>query len=369
MTTSKLTLTALLTVLAFSTSAQLGKMVKNKVKEKVQETVTESTGVSTTETSEEVESPEEISDLEEGDIITYNGVKFKMASSPKDYNFSDDLGISGYYHFSQYVLRTPSSHFDSDPGTIFEGMNINYNPKDYSLQAHFSKEDSNYAVIPEYHRKSADKGNLLFQFGMQGGPQGFFNVEAIILEPGVILFGANVYHKNDEVGHQWMNNITPEIFFIAAKDTSKIKNYEKNPEYTSKIVFEKFDALKRVSEAQEIEEAKPLPTEGMKDAQLKGEAKNLITKTALAYGWKETVQYAYVNSTDWEIEHHPLTGIPLKRVAKCIVVMKTPDGNYKREGFYIAQDYAGGGNYAGTYMLYNDQRIYYVKPAEAFKYQ
>ena len=79
--------------------------------------------------------------------------------------------------------------------------------------------------------------------------------------------------------------------------------------------------------------------------------------------------YAYVTSTDWEIKKHPFTGATLKRVAKAIVVMKTPQGNYKREGFYIAQDYVGEGNFGKTYMLYNDQRIYYVNPTDAMKYK
>lgn len=48
--------------------------------------------------------------------------------------------------------------------------------------------------------------------------------------------------------------------------------------------------------------------------------------------------------------------------------MKTPDGNYKREGFFIAQKYNGSG-YGKSYMLMNDQRIYYVKKEEAFKYK
>ena len=165
-----------------------------------------------------------------------------------------------------------------------------------------------------------------------------------------------------------MNDAQPQSFVIAAKDTSKFKEYQNEPEYTSKVVFEKFDALRRVWKEKEIKEARPLPAEGMTDAKLKSESFALIKKTAEAYQWKETVQYSYITSTDWETRVSLLTGKPLTRSIKCIVVMKTPDGNYKREGFYIGQKYTGTG-WGSTHMLYNDQLIYYVNPADAMKYK
>ncbi len=281
---------------------------------------------------------------------------------------SDRIDFSGVYYLNTLGLVMPSSHFSSDTIKAFTGFTIDYSPDEYTMNIYWEKDRVNNAVILDRYQKSADKGNVMFQMGMLGGPESFYNAECVLLEPGVFLIGANVYHKNDEVGHQWMNDVQPQSFVIASKDTSKFRDYNSNPEYTSKVVFERFDALRRVWKQGEIEDAKPLPAEGMKDAKLKAEALSFIKKTADAYGWKETVEYAYITSTDWDVRMSALTGKPLTRSLKCIVVMKTPDGNYKREGFYIGQKYTGSA-FGSTYMLYNDQRIYYVNPKEAFKYK
>jgi hypothetical protein len=284
-------------------------------------------------------------------------------------NYTDRIQLSGFYYLNKFLSIPPANHFSSDTLKLFGGFSIDYNPDLHTMQVHFSSTDSNYAMIPEEHVASSDKGNVLFKFGMQGGPEELYNVECLVLEPGVILLGANVYHKNDEIGHQWMNNITPEFFYIAARDTAKFKEYQTNPEYTSKVVFEKFDRLREVRLGQAIKDAKPLPKQGMTDPKLKADALDLIQRTATAYQWKEKVEYAYIVSTEWEIRRHPITDVPLKRIVKAIVVMQTPQGNYKREGFYVAQDYTGNGNYGQTYMLYNDQRIYYVNPNDAMQYK
>lgn len=295
-----------------------------------------------------------------------NGQMIIKGNYKKDVN--DPINFSGFYYLNTYGLVAPSSHFSKDTLKAYGGFTIEYSPENYNMNIYWEEKMINNAVILEQYKKSADKGNLMFQMGMLGGPESFFNANCLLLEPGVILIGANVYHKNDTEGHKWMNNIQPEAFIIAAKDTSKFKYYQKNPEHTSKVVFEKFDALRRVWKQGEIEDAKPLPAEGMKNVTLKNEALALIKKTATAYNWKETIEYAYVTSTDWDVEVSLISGKPIRRTAKCIVVMKTPQGNYKREGFYIAQKYEGSA-YGKTHMLYNDQRIYYVNPKDALKYK
>lgn len=283
-------------------------------------------------------------------------------------DFTDRINFSGFYYLNSYAVVAPSNHFSSDTAKFYGGFSIEYSPEKHNMQVHWEDGIANYAMVPEKYEKSADKGNVMFQFGMQGGPESYYNAECLLLEPGVILIGAYVYHKNDEVGHQWMNDAKPTSFVIAAKDTSKFRDYQTNPEYTSKVVFEKFDALRRVWKQGEIEDARPLPTEGMKNETLKSEALALIQKTASAYQWKETVEYAYITSTEWDTRVSALTGKLLTRSLKCIVVMKTPDGNYKREGFYIGQKHNGSA-WGNTYMLYNDQFIYYVNPKDAFKYK
>lgn len=361
-------------VFATYSQAQIKSVVKNKFKEKVKN----SDGVNNNESpvlnSVKKLSTYTIEEIDANPYVNYDRVVVTentpiIFKGVYQNDYKDDINFSGFYYLNSMAIVSPSNHFSSDTTKAYAGFSINYAQDKHTMQVYWEASDSNYAMVPERYHSSADKGNVMFQMGMTGGPESYFNAECLLLEPGVILIGAYVYHKNDEEGHAWMNNITPEFFVIAAKDTSKFKEYQSNPEYTSKIVFEKYDALRAAWKNQEIKEAKPLPQEGMKDVKLKADALALIKRTAAGYKWKEEVQYAYINSTEWEIKRHPITGVPLKRIAKAIVVMKTPQGNYKREGFYIAQNYDGTGSYGGTYMLYNDQRIYYVNPKDAFKYK
>lgn len=363
---------AMLTLLLMSSALTLNAQFKDAVKNKVRSKLDNSSKVNVSgEKGQEVITLEELNAKpyckQDRILATDNGpIIFKKVYQE---DFKDAIDFSGFYYLNSYAFVQPSSHFSSDTVKAYGGFSIDYSQDKHTMQVYWSKSDANYAMVPDQYKTSADKGNVMFQMGMTGGPESYFNAKCLVLEPGVILVGANVYHKNDNEGHAWMNNITPEGFVIAAKDTTKFKEYQSNIEYTSKVVFEKFDALRAAWKNQQISDAKPLPSEGMKNAKLKSEALSLINRTAKGYKWKEEVLYAYIESTVWDIKKHPLSGLPLKRIAKAIVVMKTPKGNYKREGFYIAQNYDGTGSYGNTYMLYNDQKIYFVKPSEAMKYK
>lgn len=366
---------SILLIAAFLMSSMVANaQFKNLLKTKVKDNIKNLSGGTTTKSNQKTVQRVTLEELNETPysdedriLMSDNGPLIFKGTYRQD--FKDDIDFSGFYYLNSYAIVPPANHFSRDTTKAYGGFSIEYAQDKHTMQIHWSNSDANYAMIPDQYKTSADKGNVLFKMGMTGGPESYFNAECLVLEPGVILIGANVYRKNDKEGHAWMNNITPETFIIAAKDTSKFKEYQANPTYTSKVVFEKFDALWATWQNQEIKEAKPLPSEGMKITQLKNDATALIKKTAQAYHWKEEVLYAYINSTDWEIKRHPITNVPLKRIVKAIVVMKTPQGNYKREGFYIAQNYTGHENYGKTYMLYNDQRIYYVNPKDAFLYK
>ncbi|MDV7187892.1 hypothetical protein R3X25_11425 [Lutibacter sp. TH_r2] len=178
-----------------------------------------------------------------GQLYVLNRTKYKKLPA-FDGGFLDTKELSGYYHLSKYFVRNPSSHFDSNPGDIYEGFSIEYNPATYELTAYFSPNQKRYGVVPEHYRKSADKGNIQFQFGMGGGPE-WTNTNVLLLEPGVLLIGAEVYHKNNNEGHKWMNNTQPKEFVIAAKDPEKIKKYYKNIALTEQVTFGKFDELRK----------------------------------------------------------------------------------------------------------------------------
>ncbi len=298
----------------------------------------------------EIPSPIESSEndkFQDNQIYVLNRTKFKKLPA-YDGGFSDKMELSGYYHLSQYFVRNPSSHFDSNPGDIYEGFSIEYDPASYQLNAYFSPNQKRYGVVPEKYRKSADKGNIQFQFGMGGGPE-WTNANVLLLEPGVLLIGAEVYHKNNNEGHKWMNNAQPKQFVIAAKNPEKIKKYYKNPELTSQTTFAKFDDLRKDWLGAKLNSV-TMPAKGSFD-------KNSAIKSAAVKGLNKYYgemsmknMYQYLTSDRWSTVKHKITGVPLYQWAVGAVVQKNSDGQCMLQQFIVRRDYLGGGNYGNPFF-------------------
>ena len=296
----------------------------------------------------QIPSPIESNDddkFKDNQIYVLNRIKFKKLPA-YDGGFSDDKGLSGYYHLSQYFVRGPSSHFDSKPGDIYEGFSIDYDPKTYQLNAYFSVDQKRYGVVPEHYRKSADKGNIQFQFGMGGGPE-WTNANVLVLEPGVLLIGAEVYYKNDKEGHKWMNNAQPQSFTIAAKDPEKIKKYYKNVVLTEKTTFNLFEKLRKTSNAEALSKVK-MPAKGSLHNSFIG----MATKGLNAYYAKTSMKNIrqYLTSNRWSTVKHKITGVPLYQWVVGAVIQKNKDGECMLQQFIIRRDYTGDGKYGKPYF-------------------
>jgi len=305
-----------------------------------------SKGTSVTTIPSPIESSED-EKFKNNQIYLLNNTKFiKMPAY--DGGFTDLKGLSGYYHLSQYFVRNPSNHFDSDPGAIYEGFSIEYDPSTYQLNAFFTPDKKRYGVVPERYRKSADKGNIQFQFGMGDGPE-WTNVNVLLLEPGVLLIGAEVYHKNNNEGHKWMNNAQPKQFIIAAKDPENIKKYYKNPELTSKVTFEKFDELRRDWKGEALSNV-VLPSKGSFDSN--SEIKSAAVSGLNEYYGKTSMQNLdqYLTSNKWSTVKHKVTGVPLYQWAVGAVIQKNSDGQCMLQQFIVRRDYTGGGSYGSVYF-------------------
>ena len=298
----------------------------------------------------EIPSPVESSEddkFKDNQIYVLNRTKFKKIPA-YDGGFSDKMKLSGYYHLSQYFVRNPANHFDSDPGDIYEGFSLEYNPESYEVNAYFSADKKRYGVVPEQYRKSANKGNIQFQFGMGDGPE-WTNANVLLLEPGVLLIGAEVYHKNDEEGHKWMNNAQPQQFVIAAKNPDLIKKYYKNPEVTSKATFAKFDDLRKDWLGAKLNSV-TMPVKGSFD-------KNSAIKTAAVSGLntyygKMNMKnlYQYMTSNKWSTVKHKVTGVPLYQWSVGAVIQENKSGKCMLNQFIVRRDYTGGGNYGNPYF-------------------
>lgn len=298
----------------------------------------------------EIPSPVESSEndkFKDNEIYVLNRTKFKKLPA-YDGGFSDKMELSGYYHLSQYFVRNPTNHFDRDPGDIYEGFSIEYDPTSYQLNAYFSPNQKRYGVVLEQYKKSADKGNIQFQFGMGGGPE-WTNTNVLLLEPGVLLIGAAVYHKNDNVGHKWMNNAQPKQFVIAAKDPEKIKKYYKNPEVTSQTTFAKFDDLRKDWLGAKLNSV-TMPAKGSfdKNSAIKRAAVSGLNK----YYGKMSMQniYQYMTSNRWSTVKHRVTGVPLYQWAVGAVVQKNTGGKCMLQQFIVRKDYTGGGKYGSPFF-------------------
>ncbi|MDY0781137.1 hypothetical protein [Tenacibaculum sp. IB213877] len=298
----------------------------------------------------EIPSPIESNDADkftDNQVYVLNRTKFKKLPA-YDGGFSDKMELSGYYHLSQYFVRNPSSHFDSNPGDIYEGFSIEYDPTTYQLNAYFTPEQKRYGVVTEQYRKSADKGNIQFQFGMGGGPE-WTNANVLLLEPGVLLIGAEVYHKNDNEGHKWMNNVQPQQFVIAAKNPELIKKYYKNPELTSKVTFAKFDELRKDSNEEALNKV-AMPLKGSFDTN--SNIKNAAVSGLNKYYGKTSMKnvYQYLTSDRWSTVKHKITGVPLYQWAVGAVVQKNSDGQCMLQQFIVRRDYTGAGTYGNVFF-------------------
>lgn len=169
----------------------------------------------------------------------------------------------------------------------------------------------------------------------------------LLLEPGVLLIGAEVYHKNDNEGHKWMNNAQPKQFVIAAKDPEKIKKYYKNPELTSQTTFAKFDNLRKDWLGAKLNSV-TMPAKGSLNSSLIG----IATKGLNAYYGKTSMKNLrqYVTSNKWSTVKHKVTGVPLYQWVVGAVVQENSDGQCMLQQFILRRDYTGGGKYGEVYF-------------------
>ncbi|MBQ4915468.1 hypothetical protein J8L85_13520 [Maribacter sp. MMG018] len=324
---------------------------------------------STTNESADAEGAEEATinlyEITEPYPFVYNRNKVKAWPVYKK-DFTDEKGLSGTYYLSAVMFDQVGNHFSEFPLYAYGGFSLEYDPKAYSGTMHLSDEAKNHFVILEEYRELVDRGTFIIEFANFAGPEAMKMKRAYAIEKDVLIVAPPVVPiKGQELGNEWVGG---DQYLLMGRDLEHIQNLLQTPEYVKKRSVEVFDMLQLHLKEQNLANAPALPARGMKDVGIEADGLKFIKERAAYYKWKEQPVYAYIQSNDWNIITHALTGVPLRRELKLIAVMKTPDGNYKREGFFIAQKYNGSG-YGKSYMLMNDQRIYYVKKEEAFKYK
>ncbi len=345
-----------------SKTATPAKPVSGMSNQNTPETTTTDEPDSHTEEKEEMVNLYEIT---EPYVFMHNRNKVKAWPLYKK-DYTDEKGLSGTYYLSSVMLDQVGSHFAEFPLFAYSGFSLEYDPKAYNGTMHLSDEAKNHFVILEEYKELVDRGTYIIEFANFAGPEAMKMKRAYAIEKDVLIVAPPVVPiKGQKYGNEWVGN---DQYLLIGRDLAHLQNLLQAPEYVKKRSVEVFDMLQVHLEEQSLANAPALPARGMKNTSLEADGLRLIKERAAYYKWKEQPIYAYIQSNDWNIITHALTGVPLRRELKLITVMKTPEGNYKREGFFIGQKY-NGSSYGKSYMLMNDQRIYYVKKEEALKYK
>lgn len=88
----------------------------------------------------------------------------------------------------------------------------------------------------------------------------------------------------------------------------------------------------------------------MKDSVLETKTSEAARRWARSYGWKENIEYSYLTSNNWRINHHVLTGIVTGRVINGVIVIKRDDGQCSFHYAVFGQDNDGSG-FVSTHMV------------------
>lgn len=128
--------------------------------------------------------------------------------------------------------------------------------------------------------------------------------------------------------------------FIA--NSGKPKTFSKEPVASGEITMNVTPAaIAKVMNSDEI----CFKPAGMRNASLEAQMVRLHKEK----GWKEVAKKAIIIDKTWNISKNKYTGLILKRWVD-VVIVSTRDGECIKQVFSFSQDYAGGGNYSGTYL-------------------
>jgi hypothetical protein len=97
-------------------------------------------------------------------------------------------------------------------------------------------------------------------------------------------------------------------------------------------------------------EDRRLPARGMNDADLDAAAFEAIKTYVSTRKWDETLQGAYITSSDWAIVRNPLSGIITGRNLRAVVTMTHPDGRSRFQHVLLRQQHDGT-SYVNLHMV------------------
>lgn len=266
---------------------------------------------------------------------------------------------------TQWAIQ--QSHSIMETGTL---ANMSHGSGDYSIAAPVlvmgKKRDSATITFSEAPNKSitvktctncpTDNYHYLQDESSLTGTPSYANNNGKILfdvKDGVLIwadFKGN-YGKKQWQSDYHFNVYAKDIGYIRAIRNEKAKQnaIDQLISHHADTVKQAMDARAAAAKAKQIANQE-LPPRGMRDKNLEGEISAAAKRWANAWGWKEQVSYAYFKANDWNIKHHPLTGLITGRFIGGVIVMERPDGLCSFHYATFGQDYNGSG-YSNTHMV------------------
>ncbi len=229
-------------------------------------------------------------------------------------------------------------------GKKYEKLSVifNNNPKSISTTAceHCPNELFTYLAdesgITGQATYGNQQGNLVFDVG-----------------DGVLIWAQ---FKGDYGNKRWSKH---HHFNVYAKDIGYIRDIrnEKAQQDSvdnlmatfANVTKEEMDQRKSTAMQSKIEQQR-LPQRGLESVKLEKQITHASKSWAKHYHWKETIEYSYFSGVNWNIKHHPLTGLVTGRHIYGIIVLRRDDGLCSFHYAQFGQDF-NGSDFSNTHMI------------------
>jgi hypothetical protein len=288
--------------------------------------------------------------------------------------YSDSYGVSGIYYLSRDIY----SNWGSSK-IYFSKVNLQLSEEDVILYIHFDEGKSAKAYIngfvsKQFKAKTLEYLNFEFTSAGNGGVQEFSKNYLAPLEKDVYLINIDysVYTNKDcEPKLEYQKDAQGNIirnYLILGKNQERVKELLNNPAEVDSLYSDSF--VKRCEMITSIKMADtPMPKEGIKDANLKAEANNVMqARLNLLSKNTNTLQYTYISGSEWKAVRNQNTGIILGRTIEVVAVYTTPSGRCQWGRNIIRQDYDGT-NYGSSYWNGVLPGVIPVDCKDAYKYK
>lgn len=263
--------------------------------------------------------------------------------------------ISGTYHVGEPNYDASLDHPWKRGSQTVE---IKYKPSDFSIELIYSATERPMRGVPaQFDLAAVEKGEY-YVFTMSNvGPNCYINADLLQIEEGIFVVAPATKAGMDGKITRAEKSAAPvkgaKVYpveslvreFILGKDKARVDYLCAHPEVFEPLLYAAVEKRHKSQHAS-IAQSNPKPAAGMTDANLNKEVYDLIKAWSIAKRWPQTLESAYIKSTDWEILK---TGSRIiGRQITCVYIMSS-NGECQWKEFIVKQDYTDG-TYGKSYV-------------------